>query len=323
MDWKISGKRIQKPVGTRDWQVAQMRARQLEADGISASIVPQTIEQASKKFLEDATARGLRESSLKKYRQVLKQLLAFAEHHGFAFLSQLTVDELRRFRAGWNNRNLSAQKKLENLRAFFRFCHDSEWIKTNPAKLIKAPKTVGPQVLPFTDAEMDKILAASDSHPNKDRALQLRALVLLMRHTGLRIGDACTLARDRISGDMLELYTAKSGTSVRVPLNPAVVKALNQLPARQHYFWSGESTQRTVVNVWEETFKKMFERAGINGHSHQLRHTFAVSLLQAGVPMENVSKLLGHQSMKVTEQYYSAWVKTRQDRLEADVRGTW
>ena len=59
------------------------------------------------------------------------------------------------------------------------------------------------------------------------------------------------------------------------------------------------------------------------GHPHQLRDTFAVDLLQKGVPLEEVSKLLGHESIKTTEKYYAKWVKARQDRLDSLVVGTW
>lgn len=51
--------------------------------------------------------------------------------------------------------------------------------------------------------------------------------------------------------------------------------------------------------------------------------TFAAGLLEAGVPMERVSVVLGHSSIKVTEKYYSPWVVARQERLEADVRNSW
>jgi site-specific recombinase XerD len=301
-----------------------MRARQLEADGITSEVVPQTLEQCQKKFLDDAKARGLRDASLYKYRLVLKQLEAFGQNLGLVFISSFGVEELRAFRASWPNKNLSASKKLEHLKSFFRFCRDSGWIKENPTKTIKPPKVDDPPVLPFSDEEMKKILAACDSHPSPQRALQLRALVLLMLNSGLRIGDACTLSRDRIHNGLLELYTAKSGTKVRVPLNPKAVEALKKIPVgRNYYFWSGESKRRTCINVWEETFKKMFQRAGIEGHSHQLRHTFAVALLQKGVSMENVSVLLGHRSIKITERYYASWVPARQQHLEDVVRRTW
>jgi hypothetical protein len=68
----------------------------------------------------------------------------------------------------------------------------------------------------------------------------------------------------------------------------------------------------------------VFELAGIpEGHARRFRDTFAVGLLQASVPMERVSVLLGHSSIKVTEKYYSPWVRARQEQLEADVRRTW
>ena len=50
-------------------------------------------------------------------------------------------------------------------------------------------------------------------------------------------------------------------------------------------------------------------------HSHRFRDSFAVGLLTAGTSVENVSRLLGHTSIKTTEQFYSPWIKTRQDAL--------
>jgi hypothetical protein len=53
------------------------------------------------------------------------------------------------------------------------------------------------------------------------------------------------------------------------------------------------------------------------------RDTFAVELLLKGVPLERVSILLGHSSIKVTERHYSPWIRERQEQAEADVRRTW
>ena len=50
--------------------------------------------------------------------------------------------------------------------------------------------------------------------------------------------------------------------------------------------------------------------------------TFACELLLAGASLEQVGALLGHQSTRVTEKHYSAWVKARQEQLEAVVRRT-
>ena len=61
----------------------------------------------------------------------------------------------------------------------------------------------------------------------------------------------------------------------------------------------------------------------MNAHPHRFRDTFAVRLLQAGVPLQDVSILLGHTSIKVTEKHYAPWVKERQIRLEELVQRTW
>jgi integrase/recombinase XerD len=57
--------------------------------------------------------------------------------------------------------------------------------------------------------------------------------------------------------------------------------------------------------------------------SHRFRDTFSVELLLAGVPIERVAILLGHQSVRITEKHYSPWIRSRQEQLEADVQRAW
>ncbi len=81
--------------------------------------------------------------------------------------------------------------------------------------------------MPFTPDQMDDILRACDEYgrksrcakyPGPDNARRIRASVLLLRYSGLRIGDGVTLERSRITGDKLFLYTARTGTPAYVPL---------------------------------------------------------------------------------------------------------
>ncbi len=192
------------------------------------------------------------------------------------------------------------------------------------------PKVTSTPTIPFTTAEMSEILAACDAcqyqHPKAGavNALRLRALVLLLRYSGLRIRYAVTLERVRITDGKLFLYQAKTGIAVSVPLPPFVVDILEALPSERSFFWTGQSQPKSAVGDWQRTLRRLFDLTRITrGHAHRFRDTFAVELLLAGVPLERVSVLLGHQSTRTTERHYSPWVRARQEQLEADVRRTW
>lgn len=104
------------------------------------------------------------------------------------------------------------------------------------------------------------------------------------------------------------------------------MEALDTCPgtSADYFFWTGESKKKSAVGDWQRALRKLFKLAGVHGgHPHRFRDTFAVELLLKGVPMERVSILLGHSSVKVTEKHYSPWVRARQEQLEADVRRTW
>ena len=99
-------------------------------------------------------------------------------------------------------------------------------------------------------------------------------------------------------------------------------EALNTIPESTYFFWTGLSTPKTAAGIWQESLKRLFVLAGIpDGHAHRFRDTFSIELLLAGVPIERVSIILGHESVRITEKHYAPGVRARQEQLEADVRG--
>ncbi len=292
---------------------------------MSGTTTPQTVHAACEAFRADAKARDLKPPTIYKYDLLFRQLEAFVEDKGLVFISDLGLEEARSFRASWPNKNIAGRKKLEHFRAFLRFCQESEWIKSNPATKLKPGKVTGGPTLPFSRDEVEKILAACDKYPDKRNAVRLLGLVMLLRHSGLRLGDGVTLLRDRIEGDRLRLYTAKTGVHIHCPLPPVAMDALKATPKNgRYFFWTGNGKVKSTVGNWQRALKKLFKLAGVpTGHAHRFRDTFAVEALLAGIPLERVSILLGHSSVKVTEKHYSPWVRERQEQIEEDVRRTW
>ena len=88
-------------------------------------------------------------------------------------------------------------------------------------------------------------------------------------------------------------------------------------------FGTGNGNPKTVVADAQRSFRTLFKVADVEGHPHMFRDTFAVELLKQGVSLETVSMLLGHASIKVTEKHYRPWVKTLQDKLEAEAMKGW
>jgi integrase/recombinase XerD len=232
--------------------------------------------------------------------------MEFCAERGLQFTNQIGLPALSAFRAQWKDGALSAGKKLERLRAVGRFFLDLGWWIENVALKLRRPNVKDAPTMPFTHEEITRLLAAceqyTDGHGNTSRenARRLRAFVLFVRYSALRISDAASCAVDRLSGNRLFLYTQKTGVPVYVPLPPFVVQALEACPriSERHWFWTGVGSKETLAGNWRRTFRRLCKIAGVQrGHAHRVRDTLAVELLLDGVPIERVSALLGHSSV--------------------------
>lgn len=210
-----------------------------------------------------------------------------------------------------------------------RFAEKRRWIDDNPAVELKAPKVPFKPTMPFTREEMIRILAALQPYGKSAgirNAQRLRAFVLLLRYSGLRIGDAVQLNVSRIRDKKLLLHTEKTGVPVYCVLPDMVVKALDAAPhsSSRYFFWAGKSTVHSAKGKWQRRLQRLFELAKVpNGHAHRFRDTFAVELLLSGVPLDRVSVLLGHSSVRITERHYAPWTRSRQEQIEADLKAAW
>jgi integrase/recombinase XerD len=336
IDGTYRGERMLESLKTRNWTEALEKARDLQLDEHKASAQiaaePITLVIATDEFIADAKARVLNDRTVYKYKFLFQQLRAFGELEGVRYLNQLDVRLLRKFRATWKDKNLAALKKLERLRSFYRFAVSNKWVEDNVAKEVKKPLIEDRQTLPYSADEVFRILAAAETRvaecqaPGRDNARRMTALLLLLRYSGLRIGDAVRCDTTRLADGRLRLYTAKTGTHVHLPLPEFVVRALDAIPkmSDRFWFWTGNGKFSTAVGDWQGRLLELAVPAKVpNLHAHRFRDTFAVELLLKGVPLERVSILLGHSSVKVTEKHYAPWIRERQEQAEADVRRTW
>jgi integrase len=275
-----------------------------------------SVREAAEKFYQESVARHLAPASLKKYRAFCDLVQRFGDRR-CALLAGFTPELVREFRDQWKVGPSTTLKRLELVRSFFRFCEESGWILRSPARGLKAPILRHQPTLPFAAEEVARIL---------QHAGETLTFLLVLRHTGLRISDAARLTPSQFDGQRIRLYTQKTGTPVSVPVPPVLCQLLRQTePRGGYYFLRGQSTALdNWTDLWRRQLAKVFAKAGIvDGHPHRFRDTFAVDLLQKGVSLEEVSKLLGHASIRITEKHYAPWVQERQSKLDEAVRRTW
>lgn len=200
---------------------------------------------------------------------------------------------------------------LVAVRAYLRWLNERRRMRTAPDELIRAsdiPKLPHYLPRPLTagaDRELQRRLAASDN----PRAWAL----LLMRHTGLRIGELCELEYQcaRLDGHrpLLKVPLGKLNNERLVPLSPSSVELIRRIQSADPRLrrWlvpttdGRKPTYHQLVAVLNAVSSDLSDPARIT--SHRLRHTYATELLSAGMSLVGVMRLLGHRDHRMTLRY--------------------
>ena len=351
------GTRVRESLGTRNQQVADkkladlIRSREAEyfaklAGGASPAPAREIpgIAEAVKLFLgsygnidKSGKVRGdLRYSSWRKYRNSLHHLAEFCQSKGIQSLGKIETTELEQYRRGREISQRTWRTELQTFRMFFGYCMRKKWIASNCAKEMKGPRNLTPnEVVPYSTEDEIRILAACDQigrgrYIRSDSVyerLRAKAMILILRHTALRVSDVVTLRKDAISRESeswrVRVRTTKTGDPVHLPIPQDLKDALDALPLPRnapqdcpYYFWNSVSTQRAVVGIAERSLSAVFKKSGVpKAHAHRYRHTLATKLLGYGASYELVADILGN-TPEVVRKHYGKWSKGRQENID-------
>jgi integrase len=197
--------------------------------------------------------------------------------------------------------------EFRTLRAAFNLAVKWQLLTENP--FTKSSQVKTPEQLPSHLSKEDfRRLLTSVKEP------VLREVFLFAALTGLRLGEILNLKwndidlqRRQIAIVSNESFSTKTGKYRIVPMNGLIYELLSQKSATANFTTyvfhrNGYQLQSSYVS---HKFKRYVRSLGLNDaiHFHSLRHTFATWLVQDGVSIYEVQKLLGHSSVKVTEVY--------------------
>lgn len=223
---------------------------------------------------------------------------------------QITVADCRTYAATRARQGKSigtVHTELGHLRSSLKWAAKTGLIARAPH--IERPPKPASRVIPMSDDQLRALIEACV-------APHVRLAVILLVATGARVGAILDLTWDRVSFEtgLIDLRlpdgVTRKGRAV-VPMNRMARTALAEAHAARlsdHVIeWAG----RRVKSI-RTGYKAAMQRAGLRDLSiHQIRHTVAVKMLQAGRPLVEVSQFLGHSNIQITERTYARFMPER------------
>ncbi len=201
----------------------------------------------------------------------------------------------------------SAIKCISNMRKIVNYCLKSGWLPKDPFFGFKMSKR---EVVREYLSE-EELQALAEKEFSIERLSQVRDIFLFCCYTGLAFIDAFQLTPARIAkgidgNQWIFTFRQKTDTPTRIPLLPQAQEVLNKY--KDHPKCVNESKVLPMVSNQKMNayLKEVADVCGITKilTFHIARHTFATTItLSNGVPIETVSKMLGHKSIKITQHY--------------------
>lgn len=261
--------------------------------------------------------KNLDEKTIKAYRIDLRQFLDFWEEAGGPLSRETLTGYIEQLNKTFKPK--SAKRKIAALKAFFHYLEEEEILLDNPFHKLKIhmqqPKTL-PRAVPLhlIEAMLRAVYAEIDSAKGSacKTAVRDAAVMEMLFATGVRVSELCGLnvrdvdltracvmvwgkgAKERLlyigNIEVLDALKRYLGLSERSPNSPLFLN--------RHEGRLSEQSVRTILKKYEQ-------KANLTLHvtPHMFRHSFATLLLEEGVDIRYIQKMLGHSSIVTTQIY--------------------
>jgi len=313
-----NGKQHAKAIGTRKKDAEAFIGRvQAQVDGGTyRELTPITFAEFSEQWLRDYASVSVKPSTLGGYRSMLtSSLVPFFGSMQLASIRPADVQRYmaERMRAG--RKPATVQKAVILLKTMLKHAVEWDYLRTNPAQNVKAPRREHVEMDFLTPDEIRLFLEAC--------APQWRPLFFTAIFTGMRLGELLALRwsdidwhggtiRVRRSVWRGQFQEPKSKRSVRtIGMSPKLAAVLMdhklETPWSEHdlVFCGSDGQVLDQANLRHRVFEPTLEVAGLRKmRIHDLRHTFASLLINQGENLKYVQQQLGHASITTTVDRY-------------------
>lgn len=208
----------------------------------------------------------------------------------------------------------SVQTIASSLRAFFRYAANRGWCQSDLAEAIKAPRVFKHETLPRSPTWEEVMRLIESAGGQRPADVRGRAILLLLAHYGLRVGEVCALKLDDIDWEqeIICIRRSKTGRSQQLSLTQtvgeAILRYLKEVRPRvvhREIFLTLYAPLRPMTDaaVWQ-FMKQRCDLLGIAQYGpHSLRHACATRLINQGVSLKEIGDQLGHRNPDTTRIY--------------------
>lgn len=300
---------------TNSRQAYNQALRELQNRAVEAPYTRLKLNQGITLYLEDKT-RSVRPQTLRYMRFSLN---AMGDLLGEIYLDELTVMDVKKAISSISEQNHTYNERMRRFKTFLRWCYQNELVKDNLADRLA--------LLPDNRKEriQDKYLEPEELRVLLDAMMPMwYYLTYFLVLSGLRIGEAFALELDDIgeyimvnksySISIRELGETKTDNSTReVYVQPELRALLGQYLVFREEYLNGRKSKLLFpgregymkYNAYNKYLHQTSRKVlGREITPHALRHTSASLLISQGVPLETVSRRLGHGDSRITKQIY-------------------
>lgn len=253
-----------------------------------------------KEFLKyQQSVRGLSPLTLFEYEKNLSYFVEFARSAGLRW-STIRREDIDRWTASMSSVGMmprTIQQRISTLRTFFGWLCNTKGLSVNPARFCQTPKAEDELPKAVSMEKVDAYLS-QPARTEDDRLTHMVTAIIV--ETGLRLGEVLQLRKS----DFRNAGIVVKGKGRRERL---VFYSHRTIEAIRAYAGAGDElfygvTQERVRFAMYRTLGRTIPMVS----PHKLRHTFATHMLEAGMPLEVVSELLGHKHVTTTQIYARA-----------------
>lgn len=237
--------------------------------------------------------RGLSDNTVKAYGDALR---SFARHQNtvspgtrWSKVTKQMIDEYVVYLVKAELKPATIKQHISALRTFYKTVIAMGMMDNNPARFVSTPQLGQP--LPKT-IERDAILKALSSTGTPSKA---KAIIAIIYETGIRLSELLNMKPTDIDKQDHAIKVHGKGNKERTVYYGALTQAYGN-------GWDFQPIHpREVRRLVFEALKPVSNAPQLSPHA--LRHTFASELINNGMSMEAISKLLGHTHLETTEIY--------------------